>query len=262
MYHDRGAFGGTLIAIGTLYMWLAAFPLRDREPWAWWTFLLSGTLGFGSFLLYLGYGYLDTWHGVATLLLLPCYVWGMVRSYRTLRPSRHIRSLMRPSVTVPWFSGLGIGRACLLITALTLIAGGLVIMSVGVTSVFVPEDLKFMGLTPADLHAINPRLIPLIAHDRAGFGGGLCATGLIVFLCVWCGRPSRSLWQALCVSGTVGFGTAIGVHPLVGYFDVVHLAPAVAAAFVFAIGLALTYGPMVHGTNAEKSSVLLQTSVR
>src|SRR5688572_23843403 len=42
MYHDRGAFGGTLIAIGTLYLWLAAFPLRDREPWAWWTFLLSG----------------------------------------------------------------------------------------------------------------------------------------------------------------------------------------------------------------------------
>jgi len=36
-------------------------------------------------------------------------------------------------------------------------------------------------------------LIPLIAHDRAGFGGGLCCTGLTVFFCVWCARPSRSL---------------------------------------------------------------------
>src|SRR3712207_3698705 len=77
MYHDRGAFGGSLIAIGTLYLWLAAFPLRAGEPWAWWTFLLSGALGFASFLTYLGYGYLDTWHGAATLVLLPCYVWGM-----------------------------------------------------------------------------------------------------------------------------------------------------------------------------------------
>ena len=29
MYHDRGSFGGALIAIGTLYLWLAAFPLRE-----------------------------------------------------------------------------------------------------------------------------------------------------------------------------------------------------------------------------------------
>jgi hypothetical protein len=60
MYHDRGSFGGALIAIGTLYLWLAAFPLREREPWAWWTFLVSGLAGFASFLAYLGYGYLDT----------------------------------------------------------------------------------------------------------------------------------------------------------------------------------------------------------
>src|SRR5688500_14767468 len=46
MYHDRGAFGGTLIAIGVLYLWLAAFPLRHREPWAWWAFLVSGGAGF------------------------------------------------------------------------------------------------------------------------------------------------------------------------------------------------------------------------
>jgi hypothetical protein len=29
MIHDRVSFGGTLIAIGALYMWLAEFPLRS-----------------------------------------------------------------------------------------------------------------------------------------------------------------------------------------------------------------------------------------
>jgi hypothetical protein len=132
----------------------------------------------------------------------------------------------------------------LLVTAATLVTAGVVIMTVGMTSVFVPQDLEFMGLRPADLRAINPRLVPLIAHDRAGFGGGLCSTGVTVFLCVWCGRPSRSLWQVLCLAGGVGFGTAVGVHPAIGYVDFVHLAPAVAAAVVFAFALALLYRPM------------------
>jgi hypothetical protein len=123
MFHDRVSFGGSLIALGSLYLWMAEFPLRQRQAWAWWLFVISGLLGFATFLSYLGYGYLDTWRGVA-----------------------------------------------------------------------------------------NPRLVPLIAHDRAGFGGGLFSTGIVVFFCVWCGKPSRSLWQVLCVAGIAGFGTAIGIH--------------------------------------------------
>src|SRR5262245_59545039 len=71
MIHDRVAFGGALIAIGAVYMWLAEFPLRRGEAWAWWTLLASGACGFSSFLAYLGYGYLDSWHGAGTLFLLP-----------------------------------------------------------------------------------------------------------------------------------------------------------------------------------------------
>src|SRR6185436_17739267 len=80
MFHDRASFGGALIAIGTLYLWLAEFPLRRGEPWAWWLFIVSGTTGFGSFLAYLGYGYLDSWHGAATLVLLPLFVLGLVQT--------------------------------------------------------------------------------------------------------------------------------------------------------------------------------------
>ena len=76
MIHDRISFGGVLVAIGVLYMWLALFPLRRRESWAWWALALSSLTGFLSFLSYLGYGYLDTWHGAATLALVPLFVVG------------------------------------------------------------------------------------------------------------------------------------------------------------------------------------------
>jgi len=113
-------------------------------------------------------------------------------------------------------------------------------MTVGTTCVFVPQDLDYLGLTVADLHALNPRLVPLIAHDRAGFGGAVFCFGLTMLLTVWRARPSRGLWQTLALAGLVGFATAIGVHPAIGYNDPVHLAPAVAGAIAYAAGLTLT----------------------
>ena len=88
------------------------------------------------------------------------------------------------------------------------------------------------------------RLVPLIAHDRAGFGGGVCCAGVTMFFCIWCGRPSRSLWQALLIAGAAGFGSAIGVHPAIGYIDLVHLAPAIVGATMFTLGIVLTYRRM------------------
>lgn len=245
MIHDRAAFGGALIAIGLLYIWLAEFPLRRAETWAWWLFVVSGLLGFGSFLAYLSYGYLDTWHGLATLLLLPCFVVGLIRSAARLPKPIRIEVLLKPSVPLAWNSLFTIGRVCLLMTAVGMMGGGLTILAVGMTSVFVPQDLQFMGLLPQELAGINPRLIPLIAHDRAGFGGAVLTTGVTMFFSVWCAAPARSLWQVLCVAGTIGFATAIGIHPWVGYTDLVHLTPALLGAVMFCIGLALCYQPMV-----------------
>ena len=107
-----------------------------------------------------------------------------------------------------------------------MIGAGLTIQLIGMTSVFVPTDLTFMGMNREDLHAINPRLIPLIAHDRAGFGGAVMTAGLLTLACVWFGRPSRSLWQTLCLGGFAGWSTAVLVHPAIGYNDTWHLAPA------------------------------------
>ncbi len=244
MFHDRVAFGGALISIGALYIWMAEFPLRNGEAWAWWLFILNGASGFGSFLAYLGYGYLDTWHGVATLLLLPLFVFGLARSYSLVEPTPGPRSLLKPGIKVSWRSSYGVGRALLLATAAGMVAGGFTVMVVGMTRVFVPQDLEFMGLQAAELQAISSRLVPLIAHDRAGFGGAICTTGITVFFCVWCAQPSRSLWQVLCFSGLVGFAAAIGIHPAVGYTDLVHLAPAILGALIFVAGLLLCYRPM------------------
>ena len=118
-----------------------------------------------------------------------------------------------------------------------MILGGGLILVIGMTSVFVPQDLAYMGLQPADLEAANPRLVPLIAHDRAGFGGGIASCGVLVMACVWYGKPARALRQALFLAGTLGFGAAIGVHFVIGYTDVSHLAPAYAGLAMFALGI-------------------------
>lgn len=247
MFHDRVAFGGALIAIGALYMWLAEFPLRRGQAWAWWAFVISGIFGFGSFLAYLGYGYLDSWHGTATLMILPCFLVGLFRSRSSLQAPYGIGALLKPGVVVNWRSAFGVGRALLLAVAGGMIAGGLTVMTFGMTRVFVPQDLTFMGVARSDLQAISARLIPLIAHDRAGFGGAICTTGVTVLICVWCAQPSKSLWQILCLAGVVGFVAAIGVHPMVGYNDLFHLAPAILGAIMFVVGLILCWKPMRAG---------------
>ena len=156
MFHDRVAFGGALIALGALYMWLADFPLRHRNAWAWWLFVVSGICGFGSFLAYLGYGYLDTWHGVATLFLLPFFLGGLIRSHGFLDKPKGIGSLFKSPVKVSWRSAFGIGRLLLLATAFGMIAGGLTVTTVGMTRVFVPQDLEFMRLGIAELSSAVP----------------------------------------------------------------------------------------------------------
>jgi len=150
-----------------------------------------------------------------------------------------------------------LGRLFLYATALGLIGGGLTIMTVGMTVVFVPQDLTYMGMTAHELHAINPRLIPLIAHDRAGFGGGVAVTGILLFLATHCARPSPSLWQVLCLSSAVGFASAIAVHPLIGYTDWFHLLPAILGALFVALGLILTYPHMHDRTSAPNPPHLI-----
>jgi hypothetical protein len=252
--HDRVSFGGSIISVGALYIGISAGPLRRGAPWAWWTLLVSGVLGFASFMTYLGYGYLDVWHGRATLALLPIFVAGLLLTWQTLERPRGAGVLFRGGAAAWRWSPAGLGRLLVAFSAFGMIAGGLVIMFVGMTRVFVPQDLEYMGTTVEALRELNPRLVPLIAHDRAGFGGGLCSGGVIVMLTLLRGiRPgARGLWYALLVAGTSGFATAIGIHPIVGYTSFIHLMPAYAGAITFLIGIALLRRPMCEQASADR----------
>jgi hypothetical protein len=240
MFHDRVAYGGSLVAIGAGYLWLAAFPMQRREPWAWWSLLFSGTIGFLAFLTYLGQGYLDTWHGVATLFLLPVFVAGLWRSHPGEFSLRSVwsRAPNDLSASAIW------GRNLLTICAIGLILAGVTIALFGMTRVFVPSDLRFIGINVSTLARISPMLIPLISHDRAGFGGGLCSIGCLLLFMARCAELNRSLAEIVAVMGCAGFGGAISVHFAVGYVDFFHLMPAFAGFFLFIIADALLWAAL------------------
>ena len=238
MFHDRVAFGGALIAIGLSYWWLTEFPLREGAAWAWWTLAVSGVCGFLSFLSYLGYGYLDTWHGAATLALLPVYLAGMWRARRLLPEPLHFSSMWR-SQSRKDSRAAAVGRKMLLLCALGLLAAGATILCVGMTFVFVPQDIAFIGVAPEKLRGISPALVPLIAHDRAGFGGGLFSIGCLLSMMMWHVPITRSLVQLVALMGLSGFGAAVGVHLAIGYLDFTHLGPAYFGFLIFAAGTGL-----------------------
>jgi hypothetical protein len=236
MFHDRVAYGGTLLAVGIGYLWIAAFPMDKREAWAWWALLFSGGIGFTAFLTYLGQGYLDTWHGVATLFLLPVFLLGLWRG----RPQRIELSSAwarrdQECALARW------GRMLLGGCAVGLILAGMTIAIFGMTRVFVPSDLRFIGIDVGSLMQISPTLIPLISHDRSGFGGGLCSTGCLLIFMARCAELNRSFVEVVGLMGLAGFGGALGVHFVVGYTDFLHLWPAFLGLLLFLVAEALLW---------------------
>ena len=231
MFHDRVAYGGSLVSIGTGYLWLAGFPMAARAAWAWWALTFSGSIGFVAFLTYLGLGYLDTWHGVATLFLIPVFLASVWRS----RPARFSLREVWSAAAKGEPSGAKWGRMLLGACAAGLMLAGTTIAVFGMTTVFVPSDLRFIGLNPAALRRVSPFLIPVISHDRSGFGGGLCSIGSLLLFIARCAELNRSLVEVVALMGLTGFGCAIGVHFAVGYLDVPHLLPAFIGFAIFAL---------------------------
>jgi len=241
MFHDRAAFGGALFSIGIIYLWIAEYPLRAKQPWAWWTFVISGIFGFGSFLSYIGYGYLDTWHGLATLVLMPLFILGLIKSKPQSNGKATFKEFSISPLKIPSFiKECGYAYLFLFFYTGGLILGGISILVIGMTTVFVPQDIEFIQLCGYEISELSPNLIPVIAHDRAGFGGGLLTTGITQYLILLNANFSRSLWQTISLSGAIGFASAIGIHYYVGYTDLFHLSPALLGALIFSIGIFLS----------------------
>jgi hypothetical protein len=123
-----------------------------------------------------------------------------------------------------------------------LAVAGMVISTVGFTSVFVPTDLDFMGTHADHLRAADPNLLPFIAHDRAGFGGALVGAGLAILLISMWGwrRGQRWVWWCLLLGCTFGTVPVLIVHFAIGYTHVEHLAPVYVLVAVTATALALS----------------------
>lgn len=107
-------------------------------------------------------------------------------------------------------------------------AGGALAFLEAIT-VFVPEDLAFMQTSLPTLKGAGASLVPVIAHDRAGFGGALVTDGLAVLLvALWGYRQSaRWLWWTFFSASTIAFFALTSVHLVVGYTDLFHLLPVI-----------------------------------
>jgi hypothetical protein len=150
---------------------------------------------------------------------------------------------------------VGDGRPLLILSAIFLIAcGGFAIFQAS-SMRLLPHDTAYLGMSADQLCRYQGcRILHFMIHDRisfggvliaigvmylTGFGGALASFGVAMFACLRYARPSRALWQALAVAGAAGFATAVGIHPVIGYLSVTHLAPAVLGMVVFAGGLIL-----------------------
>ncbi|MFD0960114.1 hypothetical protein [Paenibacillus chungangensis] len=249
MSHDRITLAGTMLSIGILYYGLARYGLRAGQHWARTALVTSASVGFSSFFLYLGYGYFDPLHALAAAVLLPLFLLSL-RGHKDL-PSR-LPVNLRNSRT--WRMAMW-GQLCFVILGFALAAGGVIIAGVGITHVFVKTDLDYLCATPEALNAINPKLVSLIAHDRAGFGGALLCDALaILIIALWgISQGARWLWWTLLLGGAPGFYAGFSVHIRIGYTDFIHLLPAYIALILYIAGLILLY-PYMMGAADSKST--------
>jgi hypothetical protein len=144
------------------------------------------------------------------------------------------------------------GQLLFVAQGVALIVAGCVICYVGSTTVFVHEDLEFMRTTREGLLSLHPRLVPVVAHDRASFGGMLIANGLATLLSALWGFRQGDSWQwwMYLLAGTLAYGSTLLVHYSVGYSSLLHLTPAFLGFGGVILGLVLSY-PYLMGLDAE-----------
>jgi hypothetical protein len=235
LQHDRITMAGTMVSIGALYTGLAVGGIRRGRPWAREVYLLSGAIGFPTLFYFLATGFVEPLHTATALVLFPMFVAGVRRAPHTPRwrpvpegPERERRRALT-------------GQLLLIVTGVGLFVGGAVISVVGLTGVFVPTDLTFLGTSARALEAVNPRLVPFVAHDRAGFGGALMsAAAAITLLSAWGWRRGEAwVFWTLGIAAAAGFLPAVVVHGTIHYTDFVHLAPVYLGMAMTATGLLL-----------------------
>lgn len=242
--HDRITLAGIMATVGICYSGLAWNGARRGWHWAEGTVLVSATIGALTFFGFLGFGYLEPFHAfVSTIMTI-----FLVAAFRsTLAPAQHWPApVLRESPA--WQRALW-GQLCWILFGIGLLGAGLAISAVGISTVFVPSDLDFIGGLPGCAHgadciaSLHPRLLPLIAHDRATVGGMLISAGFCYLLSSMWGfrRGERWLWRTLVLAALPAFACVVWVHWHIGYLDTLHLAPVWGALALWATGAWLSH---------------------
>ncbi|MCH7321093.1 dihydroorotate dehydrogenase [Solibacillus sp. MA9] len=243
MAHDRMSLAGTMISAGILYMTLAYFGLRRQLHWANVTFHSAAIIGFLGISLFIGYGYFDWLHGLFWLALLPIYI----MSWRERKNLKASPQSWHDTNDLAWKRAV-YGQLLFVILGFSLLIGGLVISIIGITTVFVTTDISFLCMDSATLQAISNRLIPVIAHDRAGFGSALVSVGILVLcLSLWGFRAGeRWLWFTFAFGALPAFLAGIGTHFAIGYTSFIHLVPLYFLCVLYVVGLVLSYSHLTR----------------
>jgi dihydroorotate dehydrogenase len=238
MAHDRMTLAGTMISGGIVYMQLAKHGVKKGLKWAKQAIDAAAIVGFLGIFAFIGYGYFDWLHLLFWLILLPFFFHGFVNTKRvTGTPA----STNTKNHTV-WKKGI-YGQLAFVVLGFSFVLGGIIISFIGVSSVFVATDLQYICMPPEMLATFNKNLIPVLAHDRAGFGSALISVGLLVLmLALWGYQQGNSwVWRTFFIGGLPAFIAGIYIHFSIGYTTFVHLLPAYFAAVLFVTGLLFSY---------------------
>lgn len=101
-----------------------------------------------------------------------------------------------------------------------LAASGVLLVGVGIYFIFLrpallPEDIRYMNLTPAELRSIGPRLTLWLINVFRVMGGYVTATGVLALTLAWTSfREHRS--AAAAGAGIAG-GLSIGLMSAVNF---------------------------------------------
>lgn len=139
----------------------------------------------------------------------------------TIAPPAPPQPLSLEAARSAWFWALLLGVA--------MFGGGLLALIIGSTRVVLPYDERMAGMTHAQIDAVNPRLLPFMAHDRVSLAGTMLSIGIFYMALAWFGIRRGEHWAHV----TVIISAAIGILSFFsflgfGYFDPFH-------AFVTAI---------------------------
>lgn len=223
MTHDRITLAGTMVSLGVLYLTLSWFAMRWGERWAQVVVALSSSIGFFSFFAFLGFGYLDPFHAFVTLALAQVTTQVVVRPIPT---RQRLRTCPRLDNDKAWRAKLW-GQFLFLFHGVALLLAGGTILAFGMSVVFVPQDIDYLGMNVEQIAAFDSQLRALIAHDRATFGGMLlCAGTALCLTSMWSFRQGqRWLFWTLVLIIFTPYVMTLWVHFSIGYHDHFHLTP-------------------------------------